>query len=462
MLMGKSCESMTASANIEDALYNIWPRQNRAREVAAAVKCELPDGFDIYRRWASGIGLVREDIERVWQAAAAESSQGMPDLLTMADTNNNQPMPDALRKLNDELRASEMTKDKANDLAQQEMVVPGLISRGHLIVIRGIPGCGKTTLACGLMSHIQARGFDGRYYMMDAAGDQLLEMFEKSEREGWKLHTPQNPEQAINTLLTAGIDATKAVGKEKAGLSNQLFVFDTAKSFVPLDKVGSTRWLQLFKRFRTETGATVVLLHHSTKFKQDRELKSREIQKLLSTDGTAEWLSEPDESYLLISEEDRDSLVLELFCEKSRNGIARSYDVPADVWEFRRGEQCGLVRRKIEPGEAERRRRQRLIEENSTTIKAIMVSIPLSSGTERELKGIVRADLKNDYCGDKAFRELLANPLLCDHPDFWSRVRLRSENNRWHYFLTACPPEKLKNLKNLNNRLSDNDDGIPF
>ena len=104
---------------LEDALFDIWPHETRALQVAAAIKKASPDDQELFVRWASEIGLMREDIDHVWQAAAAESRKAMSDLLAMADTNDNQPMPDALRKLNDELRASEMAQNKANDLAQQ-------------------------------------------------------------------------------------------------------------------------------------------------------------------------------------------------------------------------------------------------------------------------------------------------------------------------------------------------------
>ena len=53
---------MSSPTAVEDALYNIWPSESRATAVAAAVKCELPDGFDVYRRWADGIGLAAADV----------------------------------------------------------------------------------------------------------------------------------------------------------------------------------------------------------------------------------------------------------------------------------------------------------------------------------------------------------------------------------------------------------------
>ena len=153
---------------------------------------------------------------------------------------------------------------------------------------------------------------------------------------------------------------------------------------------------------------------------------------------------------------------IEFYCEKSRAGIPISDEVPWDIWEFRRDEEPQLVRNQVQPGELERRRRHKLVEQHRVVVDSVMKCIPYGNGSEYELRGFVRADLCEAYCGDKTFRKLLSNTLLCDHPDYWSRIRRRSENNRWHYYISTHPPDGLKNLKNLNNRLSDKHDGIPF
>ena len=153
---------------------------------------------------------------------------------------------------------------------------------------------------------------------------------------------------------------------------------------------------------------------------------------------------------------------IEFYCEKSRAGIPISDEVPWDVWELRRDAEPQLVRHQIQPGELERRRRAKLVAEHRAVVQSVMKCIPFGNGSENELRGFVRADLCEAYCGDKTFRKILSNTLLCDHPEYWSRIRLRNENNRWHYYISAHPPDGLKNLKNLNNRLSDRHDQIPF
>ena len=56
---------------LEDALFDIWPHEARALQVAAAIKKASPDDQELFVRWASEIGLVPEFIDQVWQAAAA-------------------------------------------------------------------------------------------------------------------------------------------------------------------------------------------------------------------------------------------------------------------------------------------------------------------------------------------------------------------------------------------------------
>ena len=297
---------MTDSANVEDALYNIWPNDSRAREVAAAVKYELPDGFDIYRRWADGIGFTAADVAACWTKADPVTSSGLVSLLAMADTVNNAPKPDALKSLDESLRSTQMTDKRADEFEYLQWVIPNLISAGRLHVFRGIQGALKTSFFTGQMPLMVARGYDPHYMMMDAPGDQLKEMHERARNEGWTLHAPENPSVDVRTLLKSGIKAATELGKDAAGLADKVFVFDTVKSFMPLDKTAATQWLQDFKKFRTETGATVILIHHSVKLKKslDPGVTKKDIEKLLPTDGTAEWDTECDEKFLMIAEHD--------------------------------------------------------------------------------------------------------------------------------------------------------------
>ena len=289
---------------VEDALYNIWADANRAPDVAAAIKHELPDGFNTFRRWAEGTGLASNDIERIW--LNAEASNGLTSLLAMADTFDNQPKPDSLKALDDSLRSTQMTDKRADEFEYLQWVIPNLISAGRLHVFRGIQGALKTSFFTGQMPLMVARGYDPHYMMMDAPGDQLKEMHERARNEGWTLHAPENPSVDVKTLLQRGIKAATELGKEAAGLAGKVFVFDTVKSFMPLDKTAATNWLQDFKRFRTVTGATVILIHHSVKLKKslDPNITKKDIEKVLPTDGTAEWDTECDEKFLMIAEHD--------------------------------------------------------------------------------------------------------------------------------------------------------------
>jgi len=289
---------------VEDALYNIWADADRAPDVAAAIKHELPDGFNTFRRWADGTGLASNDIERIW--LNAEASNGLTSLLAMADTFDNQPKPDSLKALDDSLRSTQMTDKRADEFEYLQWVIPNLISAGRLHVFRGIQGALKTSFFTGQMPLMVARGYDPHYMMMDAPGDQLKEMHERARNEGWTLHAPENPSVDVKTLLQRGIKAATELGKEAAGLAGKVFVFDTVKSFMPLDKTSATHWLQDFKRFRTVTGATVILIHHSVKLKKslDPNITKKDIEKVLPTDGTAEWDTECDEKFLMIAEHD--------------------------------------------------------------------------------------------------------------------------------------------------------------
>ena len=59
---------MVEKSKVENAIYNFWADNSRARDVAAAAKRELPLEYGVFLRWAEGSGLSIGDIE-AWIAS---------------------------------------------------------------------------------------------------------------------------------------------------------------------------------------------------------------------------------------------------------------------------------------------------------------------------------------------------------------------------------------------------------
>ena len=69
----------------------------------------------------------------------------LTSLLAMADPFDNQPKPDSLKALDDSLRSTQMTDQRADEFEYLQWVIPNLISAGRIHVFRGIQGALKTS-----------------------------------------------------------------------------------------------------------------------------------------------------------------------------------------------------------------------------------------------------------------------------------------------------------------------------
>ncbi len=153
--------------------------------------------------------------------------------------------------------------EHTNEMRNSTILIPGLITSGHLILIAAPANGGKTTIFLRLCEQLSASGCSVIYVNADASPGDLIAQQQHATCHNYNVIAPD----AIRGKgVIDVIDRFEAMAKSDTSLDSYVFVIDTLKKFVDmLDKKQLKNILATFRNL-TVKGATVCLLAHTNKY----------------------------------------------------------------------------------------------------------------------------------------------------------------------------------------------------
>lgn len=156
-----------------------------------------------------------------------------------------------------------LKKEHTNEMKNSTVLIPGLITSGHLILIAAPANGGKTTIFLHLCEQLSASGSSVIYINADASPGDLIAQQQHATLHNYNVIAPDAIRgKGVNDV----IDRFEAMAKSQMSLDGHVFVIDTLKKFVDmLDKKQLKGILSTFRNL-TVKGATVCLLAHTNKY----------------------------------------------------------------------------------------------------------------------------------------------------------------------------------------------------
>lgn len=165
----------------------------------------------------------------------------------------------------DQLRAKMATTDeRIKNFEDVEFIYGTLIVKGHSIFIAAPPNGGKTTLMMReIVPHlVKVQKLSVNYIDMDAAQSQTKENHLWAKKIGFHYLSPLLSDSDGDDV----IEFINEVLKSDEDITDEVFVFDTAKQFYSVMEKGSAKVYGQFCRKLTLRGSTVINLCHTNKY----------------------------------------------------------------------------------------------------------------------------------------------------------------------------------------------------
>lgn len=151
-------------------------------------------------------------------------------------------------------------------MADAEFLIPNMIVRGHVAAYVAPGNGGKTTIFIYLCEKLAAMGMKVLYINVDGSPGDLKRHFAHAEEHGYQVIAPDACDGKSSADV---INKFRAIAQGNQSCSEYVFILDTLKKFV--DVINKSQAKDLYKLFRTLTvkGATVCLLGHCNKYKDE-------------------------------------------------------------------------------------------------------------------------------------------------------------------------------------------------
>lgn len=181
------------------------------------------------------------------------------------------PVPEAPRapRVNVNTLFSDMTltQKEVQKMESAKFIVPDLIVSGHVQVFISPGNGGKTTIFVHLCEQMTREGYVVTYLNLDGNPDDLKRHFAHSEAHGYTVVSPDACEGGGMSEIMGRFRALAE--SPDTDLNGHVFVIDTLKKV--LDVINKSEAKEVYKVFRAMSvkGATVCLLAHANKYRDD-------------------------------------------------------------------------------------------------------------------------------------------------------------------------------------------------
>jgi hypothetical protein len=186
-------------------------------------------------------------------------------------------------------------------MANAEFLIPDMIVRGHVAAYVAPGNGGKTTVFIYLCEKLVAMKLKVIYINVDGSPGDLKRHYAHAAKNGYQVIAPDARDGKSTMDVLAKL---RAIAESSAQCDDCVFILDTLKKFV--DVIDKRQAKDLYKLMRTLTvkGATICLLGHCNKYKDDDGKAIFE--------GTADLRNDLDELIYLDSYKNENSNCLEI------------------------------------------------------------------------------------------------------------------------------------------------------
>ncbi len=153
-----------------------------------------------------------------------------------------------------------LTKEKVTGMESEEVLYPNLVTQGHIVVLIGKPGSGKTSLCFyEVAPKLAEQGLKVLYCDADSPALQRKEMVFFAEDHGFYFIDPY--QKSIPDFMS---EITKLADRRQS-FRNVVLIFDTLKKYADIFTKEAVKKFFILCRKLTTLGATVILLGHANK-----------------------------------------------------------------------------------------------------------------------------------------------------------------------------------------------------
>lgn len=189
---------------------------------------------------------------------------------------------------------------------EQEYVIPGLIAEGHITVIVGRAGTGKTTIVFDLTRAMANQNYAVFYIHADTHQVEAKHFTQRARSCGVNYLVPDMmPGQSIHVALENFV----AMANQGSDLKHVVIIFDTMKKLTNMIQKAGVALLMRKLRLLTGAGATVVLLGHVNKFRGPDGIDVFE--------GTGDIENDCDQLIYFVPHHDDEGVLVSSVCDPS-------------------------------------------------------------------------------------------------------------------------------------------------
>lgn len=239
----------------------LLPNSNPERVYSSHGSDPLSDGhahdaFDLWRILRHG-GDQRQAIKSAAQLLGMSerpTAQSQPDILITAST------VDAL------FEDVTLRKEDIDKMADAEFLVPNMVVRGHMTAYVSPGNGGKTTIFIYLCEKLCRMGLKVLYINVDGSPGDLKRHFAHAEKHGYKVVAPdardgKSTDDVVQKLRTLAASEMRC--------DDYVFILDTLKKYADVIDKRQAKGLYKLMRSLTVKGATVCMLGHTNKYKDE-------------------------------------------------------------------------------------------------------------------------------------------------------------------------------------------------
>lgn len=318
-----------------------------------------------------------------------------------------------------------MTPEEANEISNPEWIYENLIIQGHLIAIPAEPNGGKTTILFQLAGDMVKKGYDVIYINADISGSDAKLMVKQANDTGVQLLLPDFKGASMLKI----VDQLIEFNDDETDFSGYIFIFDTLKKMTDVIQKQKAKKLYALLRSMTAKGATIILLAHTNKYKDNDGNPVFE--------GTGDLRSDVDELIYLIPDKKPDgSMVVSTKPDKVRGAFE---PISFEISATREVRQLGQF---VDTAQLSKDKAQ--LEKDASVIELISEALIDGKPTQSEI-------LKhcNPYGVGRRACEIVLKRYRCGSNQLWKRERA-FQKNAWNYELIHKQPSPLVDVQSTN------------
>lgn len=177
-----------------------------------------------------------------------------------------EPSAESVRDIESLFGDLELRQEDVDAMAEADILYPGMIVRGHVQAYVSPANGGKTTLMVYICEELASKGLQVFYINVDGSPGDLKRHHAHAKQHSYKLIAPDARQGGSAKVV---LEKMYQLAGSDQKLDEYIFIFDTLKKFVQvIDKAKAAEFFKLTRSLSVK-GATIILLGHTNKHKDD-------------------------------------------------------------------------------------------------------------------------------------------------------------------------------------------------